>query len=276
MKKTFFGLTFWLILLFWPISLLQANPVSWPTYFMASLIVILDWFLYFKGFVYHYFLYLLLPLVTPVYLPLPIIYLLFNLDLPVVKKPAPLTSYLVLTAIVGALSFGSFLPRSVFTPDPVALGTLHQKNSLIPQRFLAKIMANQTTIFQTKFTANLFSSFDINNYFFGFHPREIAKDNQNLSKYPYLALAPFLVGLFFLTQNTHRRWLAVTLLAAIISLATIGAPDKFDFIIYWPISLMIYYGLKKIYRFSGLAFWLFTVIFLPISLIELARLILLR
>jgi hypothetical protein len=167
-------------------------------------------------------------------------------------------------------SFKSFYAYSIFTPDPLAQDTLIKKISIIPNRNLARIFENKTTIAQEKFKSNLFLSLDLNNYFFSLHPRELVGENQNLAKFPYLALFPFLIGLFFIPENKHKKWIITTFAAAAISLGFINNQDKFDFLIFMPVFLVCFYGIRKIFDSNKYA-WIFSLLFIPASLIELAR-----
>lgn len=260
------------MLVFWPISFVMANTDTWPIFVIAPVILIIDWVLYLKKFKYHYFLYLILPLIHPAYLVFPVIAILFNVK--GIKK-ASLVIYTVILILVSFFSYKTFYAYSIFTPDPLATDTLIKKISLIPSRNLARIYENKTTIPQEKYKANIFLSLDLNNYFFSLHPREEG-NNQNLNKYPYLAIIPFLLGLFFILENVHKKWLITVFIAAILSLGFINNQDRYDLLIFLPVSLLCFYGLKKLANASGIFFWIFSAAFIPITLIELTRIIIFK
>lgn len=255
------------MLVFWPISFYFANNDTWPIFASAILVLLVDWILYSRKNIYHDFLYLILPLIHPAYLIFPIIAVL-----PYVKdmKKIPLGIYAVLLILMSLFSYKTFYAYSIFTPDPLARDTLIKKISLIPSRNLARIFENKTTVSQEKFKDNIFLSSDLNNYFFSLHPREVG-GNQNLNKYPYLAIVPFLLGLFFILENIHRKWITTTYIAAVISIGLINNQDKFDVLIYLPISLLCFYGLKKLANTSTKYFWIFSLVFIPVTIIELIR-----
>lgn len=257
------------MLVFWPISFVMANADTWPIFVIAPVILIIDWVLYLKKFKYHYFLYLILPLIHPAYLVFPVIAILLNIK--DVKKVS-LTIYTVLFIFISFFSYKTFYAHSIFTPDPLAWDTLNKKISLIPNRNLARIYENKTTISQEKFKANTFLSLDLNNYFFSLHPREEG-NNQNLNKYPYLAIIPFLLGLFFILENVHKKWLITVFTAAVLSLGFINNQDRYDLLIFLPVSLLCFYGLRKLANAFGIFFWIFSAAFIPITLIELTRII---
>ena len=267
MKKLVFWISTILIFIFWPISFFLANTQSWLVFVAAASVLIIDWVLYLKGYKYHYFLYLILPIIHPTYLVFPLIAVLLNLNH---QKKVSLAIYAALLITISLLSYKTFYTYSIFTPDPLAKDTLIKKISLIPSRNLARVFENKTTVSQEKYKANIFLSLDPNNYFFSLHPREIG-DNQNLVKYPYLAIIPFLLGLYYILENKHKRWIIISFIVAATSISFINNFDRYDLLLYLPISLLCFYGLKKLASIPNLYFWAFSFAFIPISLIELAR-----
>lgn len=270
MKNFIFWISVSLIFVFWPVSFVLANTQTWPIFILAATVLTVDWILYLKKYKYHYYLYLLLPLIHPVYLVFPMIFLLLNFK--DYRKPLSLISYSLIFIVISIFSYKTFYAYSIFTPDPLAKDTLIKKISLIPNRDLARIYENKTTVSQEKYKANIFLSLDLNNYFFSLHPREEG-NSQNLSKYPYLTVIPFLLGLFSLLENVHKKWLITIFIAAILSLGFINNQDRYDLLIFLPVSLLCFYGLKRLASSSNLFFWIFSFAFIPISLIELARII---
>ncbi len=278
MKKLIFFVSAVLMLAFWPLSFLFANQDSWVPFFVALTILLVDWLLYLNKFKYHYFLYLLFPLIHPALLLFPIISLIF-IVISTEGKPRwrnlTLAIFTSLLIIVSFFSYKTFYAYSIFTPDPLAFDTLNKKISLIPNRNLAKVFMNKTTIFQDKFKSNIFISLDPNNYFFGLHPQELG-NNQNLTKFPYLAIFPFLIGLYYLLDSKSKHWIISIFVAIASSIAFINNQDRFDILLYLPIVLICLNGLKKIFDSSSFNFSIFSAFFIPISIIELARLIIFR
>lgn len=270
MKKLIFWTSTGLIFTFWPISFYLANTQTWQVFTVAAIVLIADWFLYLKEYQYHYFLYLILPLIHPVYLVFPIIFLFLNFKN--FSKPFTLVSYLLILIVISLFSYKTFYVYSIFTPDPLAKDTLIKKISLIPNRNLARIYENKSTVFLEKYKANIFIYLDPNNYFFSLHPREIG-DNQNLNKYSFLTIIPFLIGLFFIVENIHKKWILNTTIATFLTISFINNPDRYDLIVFMPISLICFHGLRKLSRVSNIYFWLFSIAFIPISIIELIRVI---
>ncbi len=271
MKNILFWVSEALILIFWPISFFLANSHSWNLYLLSLLVVTLNWYLYFKKFKYHYFVFLLLPIIHPAFLFIPIITILFwAFELP----KGALLGFGALLLVVFLIFWKAFFAFSIFTPDPLANDTLVKKITLIPNRQVARVFENKTTIFIEKFKTNVFESLDLNNFFFGSHPQEVG-GQQNLTKFSYLALVPFLLGLFYLNENAHKKWLLSILFSVIISIALINNQDRFNTLLFLPISLICLSGLKKIMDHDNQYLsWLFSIIFIPLTLFELVRILL--
>lgn len=266
-KNIFFWISFTLVAIFWPISFYRANTDTWISFFIPALVLLMDWCLYLRQVKYHYFIFLVLPLLNPVYLAFPFIYFLISLkEIP--KKIIIIFSLCLL--ILTVFSYRHFYAYSIFTPDPFRQDTLIKKISLIPSRTLARVFENKATVPLDKYTSNFFTSMDLNNYFFALHPRENA-DNQILDKAPLLALIPFLIGFFYLSRNKHRKWLGVVFLSAVLSFAFINNQDRYDFLVFFPFILLIYFGLLEIKKWSNPTFALFTLVFIPSIIFELLR-----
>lgn len=225
---------------FWPYLLITTND-NWPIYVIPALVIILNYFLYKKNVPHHEYLYLLLPFIHPAYLFFSAIYWLFNWS----KKT--LIVYGILTLIIAIIRFPSFYPYSIFTPDPLRFDTLIAKINLIPNRNLARIYENRFTIPLEKYSTNIFLFLDQNNYFFALHPRELIGDNQNLQKFPYWLIIFFFIGLYQLPQNKDRFWIISIFFSAVFSVSLINNPDKYDFLVFFPICLIIFSGIKYVF-----------------------------
>jgi hypothetical protein len=272
MKNIVFWASAILIVSFWPIAFVLANTQDWFIFLGAASVLLFDWFLYLKNFKYHYFLYLFLPLIHPVYLAFPVIAAVLNIkDL----KRIPLVFFTAIFIVISMFSWKTFYAYSIFTPDPLASDTLIKKISLIPNRNLARIYENKTTVPLEKYKSNTFTSLDLNNFFFALHPRESGA-TQNINKYSFLTIIPFLLGLFFLPGYLHKKWVLGIFVAAILSVAFINNQDRFDMFICVPISLICLSGLDRIRKCPGIYSWAFFLAFIPVGLFELARVIIFK
>ncbi len=267
MNKLLFGVSAFLIFVFWPISFYLANRQVWLLFITSTLVIVLNWVLYTKKIQYHYFLYLILPLFHPVFLFVPVILIIFYIKEVPIKA---LVAYAGILTLLFLFTFKSFYAYSIFTPDPLAKDTLIKKISLIPNRNLARVYENRFTVPLEKFKSNIFESLDLNNYFFAFHPQELGS-GQNLIKFSYLTIMLFIFGIYYLNKNIHRKWLLSTILSSMLSLALINNQDKYESLLFVPVSLVCFYGLKRISTNNNYLSNIFMVIYILISLTELIR-----
>jgi hypothetical protein len=240
MKNILFYLASTITLVFWPISLIISNQSSWSTYTFPALVLLVDYTLYKKNFSRHHLVLLLIPLVI------------------FISSPKAFYGY------------------SIFTPDPLRFDTLIKKINLIPNRNLARVFENKTTVPTEKFVSNVFLELDLNNYFFSLHPREIIGENQSLQKYPLFALFAFLYGLYLIPKNKDKKWIIFISVLSIIGVSLVNNPDKFDFLMYVPVSLIIVSGLKYFSEnFTKLSYFAFPI-YIIFSIFEFARVIILK
>lgn len=272
MKKNLFWVSVIFVVIFWPLSFLISNKLAWYSYFLATSILILDYFLYSLNYQYHYFLYLVFPLIHPAYLLCPFfaLPLIINTNKNTQKN---ILIYGIILFCIAIFSWKPFLNSSIFIPDLLAKDTLIKNISLIPNRQFARIFENKASIPLKKLKTNIFESFDLNNHFFAFHPQELSM-GQNLTKFSFLTIVPFLIGLFFVNEQKQKKWLLFVLFFTIISIGFINNQNKFDLLLFVPISIICIHGLKKIYSSKNqyLA-WLFLIVYISGSVLEFLRLL---
>lgn len=170
--------------------------------------------------------------------------------------------------LVFVLSFQSSTlfskPETIFTFDYQARQQVIRNTYAYPTVWLARIFQNKAHIPLGKFEHNLTALIDPNNYFFGFHPREILDGNRNAVKFPFVALPVFLLGLFTLSSHRYSKQILATLAILIVSLSFLINFDEYDFLLYFPMSLVFLSGLGSTPR------WFFSVA-LPFAVIDLLR-----
>lgn len=266
-----------IILVFWPYYLYQNNPNDWFLYVLPALVLFLVHFSYYKFQFLTPFFYLTLPIIHPAYLAIPtlgIVTLFINQTKKFVK-----ISYLLLFITISIFCLKPFINHSVFINDPLKKDFLIKKISIVPNRYLSKIYENKTTIPTQKYISNIFLTLDLNNYFFAFHPREIIGENQNLQKFPSIAIVPFIFGLFtlFESKNQKIKKTTLTLLSlSILSLSFINNLDKFDFILYVPILIITILGTEKLFSNKNYFLHLSLLALFIFSAAELLKNIILR
>ena len=233
-------ITMFLILITWPLSLFVNNT--------------------FKDFLSYVF-----PFFNPKFAVLLLILILIYFKF---KKPV----LIIISILILILFLKPFYGQTIFRSDYEAQQQNLQKSNLYNSIFLARLFQNKAHIPLDKFTNNFFALTDPNNYFFGFAPRQIIVDNQNLKKFPVLSLPFLLIGLYFFTKQKHWKLVLAILVASIINLSILTNFDRNDFILWIPLSLIILHGLNifdKRFKYAKY----YEIIFLIFSSIEILRIL---
>lgn len=272
MSRKFERIIIFLILLFWPLSLVLNNTLSnFLSYLIPGILVALSFFLYTKnstGLAYLLPIFSI-PFAEPKLAALPLIFVLTNLVQDEEKKKYVILLLVSLTVLT--FTWKGFWGQTIFKPDyeaeQIVIGKTYIYNSVI----LARIFQNKPRIYLDKFTNNFFALTDPNNYFFNFHPREILVDNQNLIKFPSLSIVFSLFGFYFVNKLAVRKFVVSILAAAVLSLSILTVFDRNDFVLWFPISAIVIFGVTKARERFKKAFFIFSVLFLTFSVIQLLR-----
>ncbi len=153
--------------------------------------------------------------------------------------------------------------KTIFQQDYQAKQRILEKINLYPTIFLARVYQNKARIYLDKASNNLLALTDLNNYFFGFHPKQII-GNQNLKKFPFVSIIFFLTGLYFFNRLKHKKLILQITIPSLIYLTLLENFDRIDILLWLPISLVILGGLdivslSKYWKYTAGAFWIFTV-----------------
>jgi hypothetical protein len=259
-------------LFFWPMGLwLKNNPGDFMTYLLPAVLLLLAYCLYSYCRDKQYWLIpvLLIPYLSPKLLLLPI--LVITILLIIGQRKIFIWLALGISLLGAVFLFKPFWGQTIFKPDYEQTQQVIRNIHLYPSILLARVYQNKVRIITDKFNHNWVSLIDPSNYFFGFHPREDYLDNQNLDKYPYLAL-PFLIyGVFLISKHPNKLFLMTVIVSSILALSVLTNFDRHDFILYIPLSLLTIYGINKA-KINNLV-W---VGFLIVSIEQLIRLILIK
>lgn len=161
-------------------------------------------------------------------------------------------------------NFRGLSDNSIFRYNNDLRQEVIQKSYLYPNIWLPRIFQNKLSVSWNQFNFNFFALVDPNNYFFNFHPREILIDNQNLPKFPFLAIVFFCFGLYNLGKNPNKEFLAVTVPILIFNLSLLKNFDRYDFTLYVPFSIIILSGFsdfKLYFKKHQKIFWVLFLIF---------------
>lgn len=267
-------LEFLIILLtfsFWPLGLYLVNTRGdFFKYTLPAVFVIFSFLSFRAKSAFGVLPLLIIPFIEPklASLPLSVILLLWLWN----RTEKKYLFFLFISLGILLFNWKAFFGQTIFKPDYEARQQMIGKLYLYPNVFTARLFQNKVRIYNDKFSNNFFALVDPNNYFFGFHPREILIDNQNLNKYPFLSIVFLLFGLYYLRQNPLFKFITALVLGSIISLSILTIFDRNDFILWFPFSLILFYGLMRLKDNLGERKWLvFLLLFLAFSTIEFLR-----
>lgn len=252
-------IVFALSILLWPISLYRANTLpNFISYTIPTLFIAISFYFYRKGKSFFLLPILFLPLISPKLLPIPILVILAFYVINKGKKYLP---YLLVSLFLLAGFFKPFWGQTIFKPDYQARQKVIRNTYLYPNVLSARVFQNKLRIIVDKFNFNLTAFIDPSNYLFGFHPREIMVDNQNLDKFPFLSLPFFLFGIYFLRKTSHWHFPLILFISSIISLSFLNNFDRNDFILFTPLSIILFEGInqfsKKFKSRANIYYWIY-------------------
>lgn len=255
-----------LILFFWPLNFLLHNQVLDTIHFFLPGILLVVGLTLFKDFT-------LGRLIVLAGIPLLNTSLLFSPLASIWCGRSRWGLFLVGLIMVITLYFSwqPFLGSSIFYFSQDDQQKIIRQGYLYPSVWLSRTFQNKPSIYLDRFLSNFFAITDPNNYFFGFHPREIGVENQNLQKLPFLSLIFFLIGLYYSVMG--KKWLLVSLLLVVVNLSLLKNFDKSDAILWLPIVLITIEGLKKFDRLPAKISLPFIAVFLILTLTEYLHLL---
>lgn len=258
-----------LSLIFWPLSLYFANtPKDFVVYSFPAFLLFLCFILWQKQYKYWLLPAIFIPVISP---KLALIPLIMAFVATFKQRNKSNLIVLMLSSLFFAFFIKAFWGQTVFIPDYEARQLVIRQTQLYPNVFLARLMHNKLRIILDKASDNFFALTDPNNYFFAFHPREQIVGNQNLNKFPFLALMPFIPGVFNLSKSRNYKFILLTATASAINLLVLNLFDRNDFILWLPLALIVTHGITSFQKLYPKAFRVFSYVFLVFSLIELVR-----
>lgn len=259
------------IFLTWPLSFFLHNSASeFIFYFAPTFLLIFSLVLFNKQKSYWTLPMVLVGIFNPLLALFPLLASVLDLIFLYRNKVSLLIT--VLSLVIFASAAVKFKSDSIFYFDQNDYQTMIRNTYLYPDVYTTRLFQNKPSIYLNRFNFNFFALVDPNNYFFHFHPREISVTNQNLEKFPFLAIFLFLIGLYFYKRSPNWKFIFIILTAAIINLSLIKNFDKNDFILYLPIGLIILGGLKMLNK-KSVKLALILIIFLVFSFVQVLHLI---
>lgn len=223
------------LFLVWPINLYLVNTSSdFFSYFLPSICVGVAYFLCTKHPRSFFIPLLAIPFVTPKLAAFPLL---------TARRKNYL--FLILSILVLVLTFKPFWGQTIFRLDHDSKESVIAKTYLYPHPLLARAFQNKGRIITDKFITNFFAITDPNNYFFGFHPRQITVNNQNIVKFPFLSIPLFVLGIKSFVKR--KKYFVFSLIfSSIVSLSILTNFDRNDFVLWIPLSIIAWRGLKEL------------------------------
>ncbi len=256
-------------ILLWPINLYFANtPSNFTNYIIPAIILLISYFLYIKNDRYYLLPILSIGLFEKKLLIFPVIFILLEI-FKKFNKVKLLTLFMSLVILL--VNWQPFKGQTILNKDYEMEQTIIRNTYLYPSIPMARIFQNKLRIYLNKFSENTFALIDPNNYFFGFHPRQITVTNQNLYKYPFISIVFILYGVYYINNHKYKDFIAFSLVSGILSLSLLQNFDRNDFLLWIPISLIFIHGVEKLYKDRPRLWKLLLILFLMFSVPQFLR-----
>lgn len=257
---------FSLVVFFWPLNFLIHNNLKDTIHFlMPSLLLFCAITIFNDKIISRNILLSCLPVLNSSLILVPIVSLLYK------NKKIGYVLFGIMLTLSVFFAAKSFIGSSIFYYEHHDQQKIIRQGYLYPNIYLSRLFQNKPSIYIDRFLFNFFSLTDINNYFFGFHPRQIPVENQNLQKFPFLCVIFFLIGLY--RAVLKRKLLLVTLLIVFINLALLKNFDKTDSIVWLPVSILVIEGISSFVKKMNFQKWPLLFIFLIFTVVEYFQLV---
>lgn len=233
-------------LLLWPINLyLKNTPSDFMSYIVPSILIIVSYFLYGHKKWLYVLPIIIIPFLENKFLILPLLIVATETILNFKKE---LITLLIFVLVVFIWNLTTYKNQTVFNRDYEGEQLLIRNIHIYPNIPLARTFQNKPKLYLNKVASNFFSIIDLNNYFFAGHPAPTIISTQELYKF-YWPLSVFLlIGIYKFNEIKNKNFILVTILSIIFSLSLLQNFDRHDFILWFPISLIIIHGIKKTFR----------------------------
>ncbi len=270
---------------FWPISLFLNNSMeNFAIYILPSILIFASNYLHKRHNSMYLLPFLFIPFISVKLSLFPVLFLLMNFSID--KPPTNLRSkysqtspsmslkqfnssyeltlgvflnsykksiskliLFLISLLVLLFNWHSFYGQTVLIPDYEAQQTVIRDTHLYKSVFMARLFHNKARVISDKYFTNFFALIDPNNYFFESAPRQFS-GNQNLAKFPFPAIIFFIFSIFIIWKNDDGFMLA-SFLAGILSLSVLTVFDGNDFILWFPMCLILTYGIKLVSKINN-------------------------
>jgi hypothetical protein len=243
-KSLFFVLSFFTFDL-WPVNLYLKNTLpDFISYVIPALLLITSYFLYSKQNKYYLAPILLIGIYEKKFAILPLIFCFFDTITNFKKETV---SLLVVSLTIFFWQFTPYRGQTVFNRDYEGEQLLIRNIHIYPNIPMARAFQNKANLYLGKVTNNMFYLTDLNNYFFAGHPAPTTKPTQELYKFYWPLIIFLLIGIYSFKDIKGKNFVLISLISCLISLSLLNNYDRNDFILWYPIGLLITNGIKKIF-----------------------------
>lgn len=159
---------------------------------------------------------------------------------------------------------------SIFAPDNQAPLIINNKRSVYDNDLLGRVFNNKATFIFGRFKSNFFALTDPNNYFFGFHPRELVRENLNLEKFPFISAIFLLYAIYRFNTLKNAKFL-LTIFLFLIAFLSLSNFDKVDFILYPILSIFMVHGIIQMKKENPKLYFTTAVLLIIFSIPQYLR-----
>jgi len=156
--------------------------------------------------------------------------ILISWPISLIKKPAPIEF------------------ETIFYPVTESEKIDFEKKLALDTSGLKRFYYNKTTIYKERYLKNFLVLMDLNNYFFGMHPREDVAGVDYRLKYPFWTVIFLIsaIGVTVRNKKYFKIWLII--LFEILILSFFKKIDGLDFILFIPISWLLILGAINLFK----------------------------
>jgi len=234
-----------LTLILWPVNLYFKNTLSdFASYIVPAILLLISYFAYSKNNKYYVAPILFIGIYEPKLLILPLIFCFIEL---VINFKKEVFSFFIISLVVFFWQFGEWRGQTVFNRDYEGEQLLIRNIHLYPNIPMARLFQNKPKLYLEKVSNNFFALTDLNNYFFAGHPAPTVISTQELYKFFWPFLIFLFVGIYHIKDFVNKKFLLTSFIASLTALSVLQVFDRNDFILWFPISLIIIHGIKKIF-----------------------------
>lgn len=233
-----------IVLLFWPTGIILKN--TYPEkflYLIPAFLIAISFIVYSQKRSTYAIPIVLMPLIAPKFALFSLVFCISNYIL----QKNNLNRVLILMSILTFIYvWKPYYGQTIFVKDYESQQTVIRNTQLYDNILIARIFHNKARIIIDKYSDRFFQIIDINNYFFGFHPRQDSLNNQNITKYPYPALFFLGVGIYTVGSIKQKKHILLASLSLLFTLPFLTNYDRHDIVLWVPLTLIIVHGINRI------------------------------